>query len=197
MNVLVLATHPGDEALGPGGSVLLHTAAGHRVATTFVVAGEGARDARESEARTAAGILGTPDPIFLDLLPAAIAEKLPTAVERLADLLRDHTPDLVYLPQPQDDDALRRATSTAFREAVRAAAGLSPTLLAYEISPPLVRYDEVADVTPMMETKLRAIRAYASLLTRVPLDRAADALNAYRGALAGECDRAEVFQTFE
>ena len=70
--VLVLAPHPDDETIGPGGALIQHAAAGDEIHVLFVTAGTsgdptGAADpaeyaaCREREARAAAEVLGVAD----------------------------------------------------------------------------------------------------------------------------------------
>jgi hypothetical protein len=66
--------------------------------------------------------------------------------------------------------------------------------LAYEVWTPLSEYDEVKDISAVMDRKLEAIRCYCSQLGQFQYERAVRGLNEYRGALAGRCQYAEVFR---
>jgi LmbE family N-acetylglucosaminyl deacetylase len=70
----------------------------------------------------------------------------------------------------------------------------APSLLAYEVWSPLPRYDEVKDVSAVMERKLEAIRSHRSQVGYYRYDRAAEGLARYRGAMAGRCEYAEVYR---
>ena len=76
MNVVVIAPHPDDEAIGCGGSICLHHSRGDRVTAVFLTSGElglkhlpadEACRIREAEARAAATILGIAAIDFLRL----------------------------------------------------------------------------------------------------------------------------------
>jgi len=82
VNVLVVAPHPDDEALGCGGAVLAHVDAGDQVKVAFLTSGEGglatypvdeARRVREEEASKAATVLGFSDVSFLRLRDGSLS----------------------------------------------------------------------------------------------------------------------------
>jgi LmbE family N-acetylglucosaminyl deacetylase len=53
----------------------------------------------------------------------------------------------------------------------------------------------VEDITGVLSRKLRALRAHRSQLGEFDYVKAVSGLNQFRGALAGRCRFAEVFQT--
>jgi LmbE family N-acetylglucosaminyl deacetylase len=58
-----------------------------------------------------------------------------------------------------------------------------PRVLAYEVWTPLQQLDEIVDITPYMETKLRAIAAYSSQTRVMNFAAAAQGLARYRGEM--------------
>jgi LmbE family N-acetylglucosaminyl deacetylase len=68
---------------------------------------------------------------------------------------------------------------------------------AFEVWTPLAEFDDVEDITAVFETKRAAVRTYASQLSKFRYDDAVDGLNRFRGALAGHCEYAEVFQLLD
>ena len=55
-------------------------------------------------------------------------------------------------------------------------------------------FDEVEDISEVMDTKLAAVCMYGSQLSSFRYDQAVEGLNRFRGALAGHCAYAEVFR---
>jgi LmbE family N-acetylglucosaminyl deacetylase len=201
MNVLVIAPHPDDEAIGCGGTICLHTDRGDRVVTVFLTSGELglkhlARDEawriREEEAVLASRVLATLPPVFLRRPDWFLADDLEGALAALLPIVEQHCPDIVYVPHGSDDHPDHRAA----HELVRMMPKLkeSSTVRAYEVWTPLERYDHVEDVSAVIERKLRAIRCYTSQLGHFRYDLAIEGLNRYRGCLAARREYAEVFR---
>ena len=203
MNVLVIAPHPDDEAIGCGGALRLHATSGDppdRVVCVYLTSGElglkhlpiaQAHAIREAEATAAAAILGIAQTHFLRQPDWFLADFIPQTAELLADLLHQENPELIYLPHAQDNHPDHRATT----DILRATGFAPPATRTCEIWSPLTSFDHVQDITPVMHAKLRAIRAYKSQLTEFDYAQAIRGLNRYRGILAGKCRYAEVFST--
>lgn len=203
MNVVVIAPHPDDEAIGCGGAMCLHVDRGDRVVTAFLTSGErGIKDLdreaawriREAEAAAAAAILGAAGVVFLRQPDYALADRVDEAAAALAAVLSRERPDLVYLPHPSEWHPDHRAAGPIAKKALQAA-GSTARLRLYEVWTPLAEYDDGEDITAVMARKLRAVRAYASQVGQLRYDRGVCGLNQYRGALAWGCRFAEVFQT--
>lgn len=204
MNILVIAPHPDDEAIGCGGSLCLHAARGDRVSAVFLTSGElGLKNlprekswaVREAEARNAAKILGIESLHFLRLPDWNVGDDAPGAAKALCSVLKNEKPELIYLPHPDDGHPDHQATLPTLRAALNAAGFGAPELRGYEVWTPLVAHDVVQDITAVMPRKLRALRAHRSQLEEFDYVRAVRGLNAFRGALAAKCDYAEVFHT--
>ena len=203
MNILVIAPHPDDEAIGCGGTLRLHADRGDRITAVFLTSGElgldhlppeDARRIRETEAAAAAEILGLARLEFLRLPDWFVGENLAATARQIASLLESETPARIYLPHPEDNHPDHRATLPALREALRTT-GAEPDLFAYEVWTPLTRAEEIEDITPTMRAKLRAIRCYRSQLAAFRYDRAARGLAQYRGALHARSAFAEAFES--
>ena len=201
MNLLVVAPHPDDESLGCGGSLCIQSDAGGRVTVVFLTSGEKgipdapadeARQVREAEAAAAAEILGVARLEFLRLPDAGLVGHVTSAAARLAIILCEERPDIVYAPHPSDnhDDHI-----AAYRAVCEALEGGDPEvrLRAYEVWTPLQSCDLVVDISSVVERKLAAVRCHRSQLAQYAFDRAVAGLNAYRGALMGGCAFAEGF----
>jgi N-acetylglucosamine malate deacetylase 1 len=204
MNILVIAPHPDDESIGCGGTLYFHTQRGDRVAVVYLTSGElglkklpreQAWTIREAEARKAAKILRLAEPAFLRCPDWVLNEHVKTASAALVRHLKSELPEMVYMPHPLEWHPDHKAASPILWGAVRQC-GISPKVVrGYEIWTPMPEFDHVENIDEAMPIKLRAIRAHRSQLEQLPYDRAIRGLNEYRGAIAGRCRYAEVFQT--
>jgi N-acetylglucosamine malate deacetylase 1 len=203
MNVLVLAPHPDDEAIGCGGTIARHSDRGDRVCVAFLTSGElglkhlpreQAWHIREGEARRAAAVLGVSAVEFLRRPDWLLAEHLGETASLLGPLLEREAPERVYMPHAGDAHPDHQACASMLSVALRASRLASPGVFAYEVWTPLPGYDLVKDITDAMARKLRAVRCYRSQLGCFHYDRAVRGLNQYRGYLAGRCRYAEVFR---
>ncbi len=202
MTTLVLAPHPDDEAIGCGGSLCLHSAAGERVVVAFLTSGElglpevpeeQARRLREREAEQAAPLLGVARLMFLRQPDWMLGDHVDEAVSQLHELLADEYVSRVYLPHEGDAHPDHAAAAAIGREW---AEGREPDLLSYEVWTPLPAWDVVNDIGGVVERKLDAVAAYASQ-DFYDYARAVRGLAQYRGALAARTDWAEVFRQEE
>jgi LmbE family N-acetylglucosaminyl deacetylase len=206
VNVLVIAPHPDDEAIGCGGAIRLHaTTRGDRVAAVFLTSGERGlqlpdeRDAwriREREAEASAAILGIAELSFLRLPDTHLAERAEAAVAALCPLLARERPGRIYVPHPTDGHPDHVAAAPILWQALSdlSADGVPPTVLGYEVWTPMPTYDDGADITSVMADKLRAVRCHKSQVEALRYDRGVRGLNQFRGAMAWKCRYAEVYQ---
>jgi LmbE family N-acetylglucosaminyl deacetylase len=104
---LVFSPHPDDESLGCGGTILKKKKAGATVKLVHVSDGGGSttlipRDQltamRKEESRNAGRVLGVDDIYFLDLPDGHLGENLPSAIERVARILRQESPEEIFVP---------------------------------------------------------------------------------------------------
>ena len=203
MNVLVIAPHPDDEAIGCGGAIRLHVDRGDRVAAVFLTSGElglahlpreEAWRVREGEAELAAGTLGVAALTFLRCPDWFLGDDVEAVAPLVRAVLEREAPDRVYLPHAGEWHPDHQAALPILRAALGDGRVAGPTVLAYEVWTPLGEHDHVEDITPVMIEKLRAVRCYRSQLGHFRYDRAVRGLNEYRGNLAARCRYAEVFQ---
>ena len=199
--VLVIAPHPDDEAIGPGGTVAVHADRGDRVGVLFLTSGEGglavpretAWAIREAEARAAVADLGADVIGFLRLPDGAVGDDMAASAAAVATALAAFDAGTVYLPHPDEDHPDHVACLPVLGAAYAILARPEPWLLGYEVWTPLARFDRVEDVSAVYDRKRRAIARHASQVADFDYGRAAEGLNAYRGALAARCAFAEVF----
>lgn len=203
MNVLVIAPHPDDEAIGCGGSICLHAARGDRVTAVFLTSGElglkhlpcaEARRVREQEAEAAAEILGLADLAFLRLPDWYVGDRVVEAAASLAPVLAREAPGRVYVPHKGEWHPDHRASLPVARAALQASGLPPPTLVTYEVWTPLAEYDDGEDISSVLTRKLAAVRCHRSQVAQLRYDRAVRGLNQFRGAAAWGCRYAEVFQ---
>jgi LmbE family N-acetylglucosaminyl deacetylase len=208
--VLVLAPHPDDESVGPGGLVAAHAARGDEVSVLFLTNGvhgdpDGGHDpagyiaTRRAEADAACDVLGIGGareywdyPDNMHITPG----DLTAVVGLLADVLRRATPDLIYAPHPGEGhkDHAVAAVSAARAHAM---AESSAALYGYEVWSPIEAPDVVVDVSAHYATKRDAIRCYPSQLAHTDILGAIEGLNRYRAILLPDAEpdgqrRAEV-----
>ena len=159
------------------------------------LAREAAWRIREKEAQRAARILGVAEVKFLRGPDWSVVDERKRLAKELGGILESALPDLIYLPHPQEWHPDHKAASGILCAALRRADIKTPTLLGYEVWTPLTEYDQVADISDVFPRKRRALRAHRSQLAEFDYVRAVRGLNEFRGALAGKCRFAEVFQT--
>ncbi len=214
--VLVVAAHPDDEVLGCGGTLARHAKKGDMVHTILVADGVGSRltsgtpsdvaerekrcDARRVAARRAAAILAILEPKFLDFadqrLDTVALLDLTRSIEQDIAAIR---PDIVYTHHYGDLNEDHRVVAQAVLTACRPLPGMRPyRLLAFETPSstewsagqgfPAFEPTWFVDIADQLETKMRALEAYASEMRPFPHPRSYDAVKAltqWRGATVG------------
>lgn len=204
MSILVIAPHPDDEVIGCGGAVRLCVERGERVSVAFLTSGElglkhlphaRAWKIREAEARNAARILGLKKLYFLRQPDWMLGDHTAAVAKRLKSVIKAESPRVVYLPHLKDGHPDHKFALPILRAALNGIRGVKPRLLAYEVWTPLATHDVVTDISKVMSRKLHALRAHRSQLDEFDYVKAVMGLNQFRGALAGKCRFAEVFQT--
>jgi LmbE family N-acetylglucosaminyl deacetylase len=203
MNVVVIAPHPDDEAIGCGGAICLHGQRGDRVAAVFLTSGElgmkkrpcaEAWKIREQEAEHAAEVLGIAALSFLRRPDGSVDNDIEATATALRPVLEREAPTVIYLPHAQEWHPDHSVCLSVVRQALQSSDLPLPTLLTYEIWTPMAQYDHGEDITGVMRRKLQAIRCYRSQVEHFRYDRAVRGLNQYRGVLAWKCRYAEVFE---
>jgi LmbE family N-acetylglucosaminyl deacetylase len=204
--VLVIAPHPDDEILGVGGTIAKYAAAGAHV-TVVTVAGHRPPLYREevyqetvAEARRAHAIVGVTQSIFLDL-PATMLGAEPVHVfnGKIVGAVRDAQPTIVLVPYPDrhvDHRIVFESAMVATRPVgpgtgvriVAAYETLSETHWNAPHIEPNFTPNWVVDISAHVETKLEALRCYASQIPPFPGPRSVEAVRAlsvFRGTQAG------------
>jgi len=174
VDVLAIAAHPDDVEMTCGGTLVILKARGKRFGILDLTHGEmgtrGTRETRRREAERAAEILGADFRESLDLGDGGLAV---TRQSELAvmEVIRREKPRLVLTSYPEDRHpdharAGRVVTDAAFYAGLRkietAHAAHRPQQTIYFSTGHVHEPDFVVDITPAMETRRAAIRAFAS-----------------------------------
>lgn len=209
----IIAPHPDDETLAMGGTISRLISHGIGV-SILIVSGHlppiypsEAFDVTLCEAKKAFSIMGVSDYEFLRI-PATFVASTPTHQlnQKVHDFIRQRSPELVFVPFP-DRHIDHRVIFDSSLVACRPTSDDAPRIvLAYEtlsethwnapgIEPAFVP-DFFIDVSTTIDTKIKALKCYASQVDAVPSRSplACKALAKFRGSQNG-FDYAEAFKT--
>ena len=206
MNILVIAPHPDDEAIGCGGTLCNHAVRGDRIAVVFLTSGElglkeiprdRAWNIREAEAAKSQKILGITALHFLRLPDWYVGKQIRTAAKLLRQILKQEKPGMIYLTHPAEWHPDHKAALPIVRAAFRGSGLPVPAVRAYEVWTPISEPHHIEDITGMLARKLRAVRAHRSQFREIDYARAVRGLNQYRGEMSTRFRYAEVFQNID
>ena len=176
--VLCVAPHPDDEVIGCGGMLAFHAARGDAVRVAILTDGAGPHGSRElaagreAESRAACRLLGVEDVRFLGLADGGL-EREEGLAERLAGLVADFGPELVYAPAPSEHHPDHRAASAAV---TRALAGAGCRVLLYGVNAPVPR-QVLFDTSAQWAQKRAALECFTSQTERHDLLDKVEALD--------------------
>lgn len=208
--VLAIAAHPDDELLGCGGTIALHTRAGHEVTSVIVCEGESLRYGEQgvgqaNHIKQAADALGVKDVRTLGFpdqkLDTFTLTDIITPIEKVVE---DVQPSVVYCQYGgdinRDHELLFKALLVATRptvesvESVYAFDTASSTEWAY---PRTFVPDLWVDIGSTLEQKLEAMACYESEMRDYPHPRSLQALRHRAHSWGNQCclDAAEPFMT--
>lgn len=212
--VLVVAAHADDEALGCGGALAKHVAAGDKVHVVFVAdgvtsrAGAGQEDLarRQRATETARKILGISTMAFLDQ-PDNRLDSLPLLdiVQPLEAIIGKLAPEIIYTHHYGDLNVDHRLAHQAVMTACRPLPGSTVReIFAFEVmsstewssaglAPFLPNY--FVDISAHIEVKMQALDAYELEMRVPPHSRSIEHLRClanHRGYCVG-VDAAEAF----
>ncbi len=214
-NILVIAAHPDDEALGCGGTLLRHCAEGDNVYLMFLTDGISARSNIDASSRNIrhAGLEKaksylTPATIHCENFPDNALDSVPllNIVQAIENIAASCAPDIIYTHWPEDlniDHAIAaRATLTAFRplpnSTVTHIYGFEvPSSTEWTVSAHAFTPNHFVDVSSYMEEKEQLLRCYADEMRPAPHARSYETLHAraiWRGHSVG-LKAAEAFVT--
>ncbi len=203
--VVVLAPHMDDEAIGCGGAILQHVAAGARVVVAFLTDGQAGdrrlynptlsngdrqairlwlRDTRRAEAQHWCEGAGVEAPRFFDAPDGQLgaADVLARTEPLLRALLQQEQPEVVYLPSLLDTHKDHAASNALLMRSLAAARCGPVDLRGYEVWSPTAA-NAVLDISSTWPRKRDLLLGYRSQLRDMDYARAVEGLNAYRAML--------------
>lgn len=178
-DILAIGAHPDDIELSCGATVAKMVKAGRRVALLDLTQGElgtrGNREVRAREAEEAAGIMGIADRRSLDI-PDGDIEVSPANARKVIEVIRELRPSMLIIPHSEERHPDHVRAHRLCKEAwfyaglknIPTTTGGGPQqpfrpdvyfefMQWYEFAPSFI-----VDVTETWETKMKAIRAFAS-----------------------------------
>jgi LmbE family N-acetylglucosaminyl deacetylase len=173
LQVLIVAPHPDDEAMGCAGTALRHVAAGDRVTVAIATDGRRSRampeaesmaQRRKAEATEAARLMRATELQWLGLREGEWA--VPQLRELLAELLATRRPDIVYAPSRVDFHPEHHGVAHSLALALEStAARHRPKILrVYQVQVPLttILANVVSDLDTVLDASEQVLRAHAS-----------------------------------
>jgi LmbE family N-acetylglucosaminyl deacetylase len=206
-NILVIAAHTDDEALGCGGTIARHVAQGDDVYAVFIADGVSSRDhadqqkhlERNSAAQNAHAILGIKKTYNFNY-PDNQLDSLPLLqiIKKIEQVIQEISPNIVFTHHRGDLNVDHQICHQAALTACRPIPG-SPVeeIYSFEVvsSTDWNQNDDrpftpnvYIDISDFLETKIRALAAYGSEICEFPHSRSMEHVNAlacHRGNSVG------------
>jgi N-acetylglucosamine malate deacetylase 1 len=177
-SIFVIAPHPDDEILGPGGTLIQAIDAGSTVKVLYLTSGlDNEHEVREREALAVSEDCGFTC-VFLKGNANAI-ELTDGLVNRLSKELGAFRPDIIMLPFLLDDNDDHRLASELLMDALdTGGAAAKSEIWAYQVYSALYP-NVVVDITPVVNRKQMLIRKFTSQMERRRWDLFSLGLNAW------------------
>ena len=202
--VLILAPHPDDEALGCGGTITLLNKRGVSSTVIFLTDGEklcgdsstDIAKIRRAEAQKASGMLGCRKALFLGFPDGEVNHRREKIYRSLYEIVEKKKPDIIFSPSPCDFHNDHIATADIAMELLKSPGSFK--LAFYEIYATL-RFTHLIDIAESAENKRQVILNYrASLYERPELYVSASlGLNAQRSIFTEKSGYYEAFWIIE
>ena len=202
--ILVLAPHPDDEALGCAGTIMLLNQKGVSSTVVFITNGEKLYERpspiigekRREEGLKASEKLGCTEPIFLNFPDGEVVRHIDRVYDNLFALIKEKKPDFIFSPSPIDYHEDHIATSRVVLKLLSTITTFRVSF--YEIYSTL-RFNYLIDITEVADQKRRIISSYRSSLYEKPEIYATGALglNAQRAIFAQKSGYYEAFYMVE
>lgn len=208
-SVLVIAPHPDDEVLGVGGTLARHVAEGDEVHALILCEAKSIRypDAEEDflakEGRKAARVLGLASWNLVGMPDQRLdRESLVEIAAPIERMVRKLQPQIVYLPWRGDINRDHALVHEAALIATRCKEQSVQQIFAYETPsetewaiPYSFSPNYFVDISHHLDTKLEAMRCYASQAPRPPHPRSLEHLRT-RALYWGQCMMMEAAEPF-
>ncbi len=199
-SAIVLAPHPDDEALGCSGTLSLLNKAGVSTTVVFITNGDrlygepspALAEQREKEAVRASELLGCNEPLFLGFPDGEADSHIDAIAGKLAGIIAQKNPDIIFAPSPMDHHRDHIATSKA---ALKLLNSFNAFKLAFYEVYSTVRLSHLVDITEAVELKKQVIMNYSISLSGKPevYVHASLGLNAHRAIFTQKSGYYEAF----
>ncbi len=212
--VLVIATHPDDETLGCGGTLLKHKDRGDEIYWLIITSIEVSNgwendkvESRQKEIDNISKMYGFCTTHSLDF-PTTMLDTIPMKdlVSRISTIIKDVEPGLIYIPNRSDIHtdhqvafkAIMSCTKVfrySFIRKILMCECLSETEFSPSLSTDAFVPNVFVDITRFLEEKIKIMKMYRGEMGTFPFPRSEEnirALARYRGAIAG-VEAAEAF----
>ncbi|MDD4170079.1 MAG: PIG-L family deacetylase [Desulfotomaculaceae bacterium] len=206
MKCLVLAAHPDDEIYGAGGTIARYTQMGAEVYVVILTEGcstqypgqDGMKERKRREALAANQIIGTREVIFYELPDMKLDTLAHVEINRIIeDCIKKLKPAVVFTHHHGDVNKDHRLVFDSTLVAVRPVAGCPvKKLYTYEV-PSSTEWATGAqscfipntyfDISPVVEQKIAAIKAYSSELRPFPHPRSEQAVRLHHQCRGVAC----------
>ena len=207
MKLLFVASHPDDETLGCGGTILRHKSLGDRI-YWLIVTNIFEKDGfpkpkvaqRQKEINKVSEMYGFEKIFKLDY-PTARLDKYPILeiIQKIGKVIKEIKPDIIYLPNANDTHTDHQITSKAvtactkpfrysFLKKVLMYECISETEFAMQTQKNVFIPNTFVDISKFMDKKIQIMKIYKSELKKHPFPRSEKnikALATFRGATMG------------
>jgi LmbE family N-acetylglucosaminyl deacetylase len=161
--VVVFSPHPDDETLGCGGTIALYA---EKITFTVVALSNGEAvnieernkaELWQRELKEAMKLLSVRDIVFLNIPDEKFQQYRKEMKQKLSEIYRDKTPDMVFAPSPFDIHPDHEATAQACIELGEQFPSVK--IAFYEVYNP-GRFNTLIDIGSVVELKRKALRKY-------------------------------------
>lgn len=203
-NVLTLAPHPDDEALGCSGSITLLNNKGAHSTIVYLTNGERLHrdpskdiaEKRTEEAKKVSKMLGCEETLFLNFPDGETSKYKDKIYKKLHEIIIRKRPELVFAPSPIDYHADHISLSYVAFNLLK---DLGSFKLAFYEVYSTIRFNCLIDISEVIGQKKDAILAYNTSLSEKPevYVHASLGLNAHRSIFTQKKGYYEAFYVVE